>query len=161
MSRRNWGIKQRVLFLTIFPTIVISLFLGIYFINIRINELHDRTIDRGTAIVSQLASLGQNGVFKFTALWAQGDYWLDIDNITILPNEVTTSTTEVLTNISDFRLFPNPSSGLIQLELSLVEREPIFLQILDRTGQIVFEERYSNRNHVNQFIDLSNFSIPH
>ena len=63
MSRRNWGIKQRVLFLTIFPTIVISLFLGIYFINIRINELHDRTIDRGTAIVSQLASLGQNGVF--------------------------------------------------------------------------------------------------
>lgn len=102
--------------------------------------------------------VGQNGVFKFTALWAQGDYWLDIDNITILPNEVTTSTTEVLTNISDFRLFPNPSSGLIQLELSLVEREPIFLQILDRTGQIVFEERYSNRNHVNQFIDLSNFT---
>lgn len=59
----NLGIRQRVLFLTIIPTIVISLFMGIYFISVRVKELNQNVISNGTAIVSQLASLGQNGVF--------------------------------------------------------------------------------------------------
>lgn len=56
-------IKQRVLLLTIFPTIVISLFMGTYFISVRIKELNQNINNRGSAIVSRLASLGQNGAF--------------------------------------------------------------------------------------------------
>ncbi|MFK7983331.1 MAG: T9SS type A sorting domain-containing protein [Saprospiraceae bacterium] len=97
------------------------------------------------------------GLIRFRALWATNDYWLDIDNITILPNEVTTSTTEVLTNIADFRLFPNPTTGQTQITLSLIKRASIFLQVLNMTGQIIFEEQYSSSHQFNQFVDLSNF----
>lgn len=60
---KNWGIKQKVLVLTLIPSFAISLIMGIYFTSIRINELNQGVIDRGTASVSQLASLGQQGVF--------------------------------------------------------------------------------------------------
>ncbi len=100
---------------------------------------------------------GQNGVFRFTALWAQSDYWLDIDNITVLSNEVTTSTEIIPTNIADFRLFPNPSNGWVQLELSLLKKAPIVIQILNSTGQLVFQDTYSNSDYFNQQLDLSGF----
>lgn len=59
----KWGIKQRVLFLALIPTITISILLGVYFIGIRLEDLSVALNDRGTAIASRLASQGQYGVF--------------------------------------------------------------------------------------------------
>lgn len=59
----NWGIKYRVLFLALIPTITISILLGVYFIGIRLEDLSKALNDRGTAVASRLASQGQYGVF--------------------------------------------------------------------------------------------------
>lgn len=59
----KWGIKQRVLFLALIPTITISILLGVYFIGIRLEDLSVALNDRGTAVASRLASQGQYGVF--------------------------------------------------------------------------------------------------
>ena len=59
----RWGIKQRVLFLALIPTITISILLGVYFIGIRLEDLSKALNDRGTAVASRLASQGQYGVF--------------------------------------------------------------------------------------------------
>lgn len=59
----KWGIKQRVLFLALIPTITISILLGVYFIGIRLEDLSVALNDRGIAIASRLASQGQYGVF--------------------------------------------------------------------------------------------------
>jgi two-component system sensor histidine kinase BarA len=59
----KWGIKYRVLFLALIPTITISILLGVYFIGIRLEDLSKALNDRGTAVASRLASQGQYGVF--------------------------------------------------------------------------------------------------
>lgn len=59
----KWGIKSRVLFLALIPTITISILLGVYFIGIRLEDLSKALNDRGIAIASRLASQGQYGVF--------------------------------------------------------------------------------------------------
>lgn len=52
----RWGIKQRVLFLALIPTITISILLGVYFIGIRLEDLSKALNDRGIAVASRLAS---------------------------------------------------------------------------------------------------------
>src|SRR5262245_33026499 len=52
----KWGIKQRVLFLALIPTITISILLGVYFIGIRLEDLSKALNDRGVAVASRLAS---------------------------------------------------------------------------------------------------------
>lgn len=59
----KWGIKNRVLFLALIPTITISILLGVYFIGIRLEDLSKALADRGTAVASRLASQGEYGVF--------------------------------------------------------------------------------------------------
>lgn len=59
----KWGIKYRVLFLALIPTITISILLGVYFIGIRLEDLSRALNDRGIAVASRLASQGQYGVF--------------------------------------------------------------------------------------------------
>lgn len=59
----RWGIKYRVLFLALTPTITISLLLGVYFTSIRLADLSKALNDRGTAIASRLASQGEYGLF--------------------------------------------------------------------------------------------------
>ncbi len=59
----KWGIKNRVLFLALTPTITISLLLGVYFIGIRLEDLSKALNDRGTAVAARLASQGEYGLF--------------------------------------------------------------------------------------------------
>lgn len=101
--------------------------------------------------------VGQNAVFRFRALWAQNDYWLDMDNITILPGEMTTSVIDEPELIQSLQLFPNPTTGQVQLELSLQEVVPISLQILNMTGQILLESEYPHSNQFNEILDLQDY----
>jgi two-component system sensor histidine kinase BarA len=59
----KWGIKNRVLFLALTPTITISILLGVYFIGIRLEDLSKALNDRGTAVAARLASQGEYGLF--------------------------------------------------------------------------------------------------
>lgn len=60
----EWGIKSRVLFLTLVPTVIISLLLGAYFTSTRIQDLERALKDRGYAIALQLAPASEYGVFS-------------------------------------------------------------------------------------------------
>jgi len=60
----EWGIKTRVLFLTLVPTIIISLLLSAYFTSTRIQDLEKSLKDRGFAISLQLAPASEYGVFS-------------------------------------------------------------------------------------------------
>lgn len=60
----EWGIKSRVLFLTLIPTIIISLFLSAYFTSTRIQDLEKALRDRGYAIALQLAPASEYGIFS-------------------------------------------------------------------------------------------------
>lgn len=60
----EWGIKSRVLFLTLVPTIIISLLLSAYFTSTRIQDLEKALRDRGFAIALQLAPASEYGVFS-------------------------------------------------------------------------------------------------
>ncbi len=63
----EWGIKSRVLFLTLVPTITISLLLSAYFTSTRIQDLEKALRDRGYAIALQLAPASEYGVFSGNA----------------------------------------------------------------------------------------------
>jgi two-component system sensor histidine kinase BarA len=60
----EWGIKSRVLFLTLVPTIIISLLLSAYFTSTRLQDLETALRDRGYAIALQLAPASEYGVFS-------------------------------------------------------------------------------------------------
>ncbi|MBS0290839.1 MAG: two-component sensor histidine kinase BarA [Proteobacteria bacterium] len=60
----EWGIKSRVLFLTLVPTITISLLLSAYFTSTRIQDLEKALRDRGYAIALQMAPASEYGVFS-------------------------------------------------------------------------------------------------
>jgi two-component system, NarL family, sensor histidine kinase BarA len=60
----EWGIKTRVLFLTLVPTIAISLLLSAYFTSTRLQDLENALRDRGYAIALQVAPASEYGVFS-------------------------------------------------------------------------------------------------
>lgn len=60
----EWGIKARVLFLTLVPTVIISLLLSAYFTSTRIQDLEKALRDRGYAIALQLSPESEYGVFS-------------------------------------------------------------------------------------------------
>ena len=61
---REWGIKTRVLFLTLVPTITISILLSAYFTSTRLQDLEKALINRGYAVSLQLAPASEYGVFS-------------------------------------------------------------------------------------------------
>ncbi len=59
----RWGIKAKVVLLTLLPTLTVGLLLGVYFINIRIADLNRNLEYQGTAIIHQLAPPAQYGLY--------------------------------------------------------------------------------------------------
>ena len=49
----KWGLKTRVLLLTLLPTLTIALLLGIFFVNIRLQELDEQLKQRGVLTVQK------------------------------------------------------------------------------------------------------------
>ena len=60
---KEWGIKAKVLFLTLVPTVTISILLGTYFTTTRLNDLEQALRDRGYAIALRLAPASEHSVF--------------------------------------------------------------------------------------------------
>lgn len=59
----RWGIKAKVVLLTLLPTLTVGILLGIYFINIRIADLNRNLEYEGSTIVHQLAAPTQYGLY--------------------------------------------------------------------------------------------------
>lgn len=79
---------------------------------------------------------------------------LAIDDINIFPNFSTT--TNQLDLINNFRLFPNPSNGLVQLELHLDKKAEVQYQIVDILGRPIFESGIINGQEVRRILDFKN-----
>jgi hypothetical protein len=63
-------------------------------------------------------------------------------------------------SLSSFNVFPNPSSGLLQISYTLNENTNTSVRIKDLNGKIVFENQYGNQNPgiYSEKIDLSDLS---
>ena len=59
----EWGIKNRVLIVSLLPTMIIAALLGVYFTSTRLTDLEQTLKDHGTALAMQLASSTEYGVF--------------------------------------------------------------------------------------------------
>jgi len=79
----KWGIKARVWFLALVPTITISLLLGSYFTSIRVNDLEQALHDRGMAMILRFATGSSDAVLNKNLLFLQ-----DISNMTLHENDV-------------------------------------------------------------------------
>ena len=63
-------------------------------------------------------------------------------------------------SLSSFNVFPNPSSGLLQISYTLNENTNTSVRIKDLNGKIVLENQYGNQKSgmYSEKIDLSNLS---
>ncbi|MDF1763623.1 MAG: histidine kinase dimerization/phospho-acceptor domain-containing protein, partial [Oleibacter sp.] len=59
---KDWSINKRILFLTLMPSILMSLVLGIYFISGRSSDLDKLLADRGLSMAKQLAPTCEYGL---------------------------------------------------------------------------------------------------
>lgn len=58
--------------------------------------------------------------------------------------------------ISEVNIFPNPSAGSFMLDLALVNKQDVQVEIFNLTGQRVYTESYSQVDYMTQEINLSN-----
>jgi len=58
----KWGVKQRVLLLSLVPTITICVLIGVYFTGIRLQDINQALSNRGLAIAKRLAPSAEYGV---------------------------------------------------------------------------------------------------
>lgn len=62
-------------------------------------------------------------------------------------------------NNSSIKLYPNPSNGMINVQVENFQADEIGIQVLDLSGKIVMERSWEHTSHLfNQQIDLSNQS---
>ncbi|MCF6764366.1 ATP-binding protein [Thiotrichales bacterium 19S3-7] len=59
---KSWGIRTRIVLLTIVPTLTISVLLGIYFISMRISDLNSNLITRGKTLTTELVASSEYGL---------------------------------------------------------------------------------------------------
>ncbi len=106
-----------------------------------INSLNHSPSANLTTVRIPLADYADEAIrVRFTATWAAGDYWLDIDNINVSAQP--SSTTEI-DRISRVSLAPNPTSGLSSLDIRFTEPVDALITVLDMLGRPVamYEER--------------------
>lgn len=60
---KNWGIKQRVLFVALMPALMIALSLAVYFLVLRYADVDNALHSRGAALARQLGQAAEYGVF--------------------------------------------------------------------------------------------------
>ena len=81
------------------------------------------------------------------------DIWMravvDISNIII------TNTDDKFENLNRFNVYPNPTSGKVQLELELTETTPLMIKILDMQGRKIKVDMVPNARSYQQTYDLS------
>lgn len=65
---KSWGIRTRIVLLTIVPTLTISILLGIYFISMRISDLNNNLLTRGKTLTTELVASSEYGLIAHNHL---------------------------------------------------------------------------------------------
>lgn len=86
---KNWGIRSRVILMSLLPATAIAVMLGLYLMNVQIRELDKSMLERGHAIARQLAPACEYGVFSgnrtiLESLARSALYESDVRSVTIL-----------------------------------------------------------------------------
>lgn len=66
--------------------------------------------------------------------------------------------TKEITSVSNFSLFPNPTTGTFTLSMIINQLEPMQLHIFNSIGQVVYEELVRSQGKYQKTIDLSSNS---
>jgi signal transduction histidine kinase/DNA-binding NarL/FixJ family response regulator len=69
---KNWGIRNRVLLITVAPALVIALLLGGYFMTAQVSALEQTLYERGQSIARNLAPAAEYGVFSGNRVILEG-----------------------------------------------------------------------------------------
>lgn len=132
---KQWGIRQRVLILTLLPALMIALVLTAYFTYSQLNYITNAISRHGHTIVSQIAPASEYGVFSgnIDSLNSMMRHTLmnDRDVIGII---ITNEKDEVLLSLEDApspRIFPESFYSLLTDEESLHFKHPILTEQLE------------------------------
>jgi hypothetical protein len=66
---------------------------------------------------------------RLYASLSDGLYYKQVETVTAVPN--------IINNINEIRVFPNPSTGRAVVHLELTERKKISVQVFDLTGKMI------------------------
>ena len=58
--------------------------------------------------------------------------------------------------IDDVAVYPNPSSGIFNVEINSLNSSDVEITVYDLLGRAVFERNFDNSFNFNEVIDLSN-----
>lgn len=93
-------------------------------------------------------------MFAFIAINGYGNN-LYIDNIGIGKNYLPIE--DEISNFTSVKLFPNPASNSLNLQISLKHKEAVSYTIFNTIGQVVFSKNMISTDKVNEVIDINNF----
>ncbi|MCW9013978.1 MAG: response regulator [Gammaproteobacteria bacterium] len=133
----NWGIKKRVLFLALFPTLIITISLASYFSFNQISYLENTLHQKGQLIANHLAPASEYGVFSgnldiLDNLIEKALLEKDVLNITI-----TNAYDETLISRQNKNLYTASNTSIIS---SFIDEQPLSFNSLITTTEINIED---------------------
>jgi photosystem II stability/assembly factor-like uncharacterized protein len=76
-----------------------------------------------------------------------------VDDVSLFVN---TTAVQTLDNLSSVKVYPNPGSGMVRLEMSLAEPGDVQVKVLTLTGQEIMSKTYqSNTGQISEALDLT------
>jgi len=75
-------------------------------------------------------------------------------SVTICTQKATLGTEDL--GIADFKLFPNPSTGVFKVEFTSVSDSPVVVSVVDLLGRKVYQKQYEKSANFSETIDLKN-----
>ncbi|MCS6927882.1 MAG: T9SS type A sorting domain-containing protein [Saprospiraceae bacterium] len=117
---------------------------------------HIPTTTMRTVRLSMAPYVGRSVILRMEGVWSAGDFYFDLDNI-----RLTSRTTVSVPEPSGverwtFALWPNPTSGFVQLQGEGPLAEQVHIHLFDAVGRLWAEYRLTNANYFSQVLDLQN-----
>jgi len=128
----------------------------------------------GTTDDGDLGVFPQGGAAPYTYLWSTGETTNTITNINsgeysvtitdangcqqVFPVDLYSVGTEEVEGLLDYSLFPNPTSGMTDLQVSFNRQVDVSLRISSMLGQSVHEQQFTQTRTLDQQINTQNWS---
>ena len=126
---------------------------------IEFNSENKYTDSSGEALFAEIA-IGENLNFM---LRKEG-YWdydstLNVVNSDVVFNAILSSTTSIISvDKENIKIYPNPSSGLFNLEIDNTENIQYLIKVYDILGSVVYQNQIKGSQYIKQQIDLSTYA---
>lgn len=116
---------------------------------------HDSTAEFTSQMVDLTPYAGQMVSFRFRGVWAAGDYFLDLDNININTDAVST---EEIEELVEYNLYPNPTTANTRLEASFDQPVDVHILVANALGQTVYVNQIDRTTAITEDIQTSNWA---